>query len=215
MLSKFFGNTAAGLKKENATFKVLLYAMVVINGLLTVVALHKESIQTITPPTLVEQAWVDENVASDTYTEAWAMYVALVLGNVTPGTAQMIQKIMDPLLSADIYQDFVNLLQKQVGEIRRDRVTLKFEPRKITREPGKPSLFYVTGRSTMEGPTGKKEREDRTYVVEIRIKRYKPIIEFIETYKGGPRTEVVQSRLDRAQENKERRRQERDRERAQ
>ncbi|MCP1515668.1 MULTISPECIES: TraE/TraK family type IV conjugative transfer system protein [Pseudomonas fluorescens group] len=215
MLSKLFGNTAASLKKENATFKVLLYAMVITNFLLTIVALNKESIQTITPPTLVEQAWVDENSASDSYTEAWAMYVALVLGNVTPGTADMIQKIMDPLLSPDIYQDFVNLLQKQVGEIRRDRVILKFEARKITKEPGKPNLFYVSGRSTMEGPTGKKEREDRTYVVEIRIKRYKPIIEFVDTYKGGPRTETVQSRLDRAEENKDRRRQERERERAQ
>jgi conjugal transfer pilus assembly protein TraE len=99
--------TIAGTRKENAFFRNVIIAMVAINAILVFATISKDTVVSITPPGMTEQGWLDSNSASDSYTEAWALYIASVVGNVKPATAGMIRQSLEPLLDADIYQDVV------------------------------------------------------------------------------------------------------------
>ena len=181
----------AGTRKENAFFRNVIIAMVAINAILVFATISKDTVVRITPPGMTEQGWLDSNSASDSYTEAWALYIASVVGNVKPATAGMIRQSLEPLLDADIYQDVVNAIEAQVNQIRQDRVTLVFEAKEVLREKDNPNKFFVVGRSVMTGPNGRPQRRNVTYEIEIRISNYRPVIEYISTYSGGPKTADV------------------------
>lgn len=198
-------NSISGTRMENSFLRKSLVGLLVINACLAVAAVSRESIVTIVPPALVERAWVDSESASETYTESWALYVASLVGNVTPASAGMIRKAIEPLLDEQIYQDVVNAIESQVAKIRQDRVVLQFEPKKVVREVKNPNNFFVTGRSVMIGPNGKPERSNVTYEVEIVIRNYQPVILNLTTYTGGPKTEDVIHREEKAAESKARR----------
>lgn len=197
---KQFISSIRGIQLENLGHRYTNLALVVAVIAMSVALLTKKDIVTIVPPTLAERAWVDSSSASLTYTESWALYVAQTLGNVTPGTSDMVRKSIEPLLDASIYQSVVNSIEKQVQDFRRDRVTLRFEPRKVVHERGNEEVFFVSGRSVMEGPTGEKKAEDRTYEIRIRMKNYQPKIIELSTYQGGPRTSDVVERQERMEE---------------
>ncbi|MGI0646928.1 TraE/TraK family type IV conjugative transfer system protein [Pseudomonas aeruginosa] len=196
--------TIQGTRDENAFFRKLLYAMVAINAVLVIGLFSRDTVVAITPPGMVEEGWLDSNSASDSYSEAWALYVASVVGNVKPATAGMIRQTLEPLLDESIYQDVINVVESQVAQIRRDRVVLAFEPKEVLREKDNPHKFFVVGRSVMTGPNNRPKRTNVTYEVELRIKNYRPIITFIDTYTGSPKTSDVVRREEQASKAKAR-----------
>ena len=153
--------------------------------------ISQDPVNTVIPPTMTEQGWIDSNSASDEYTEAWALYVATVVGNVNPSTAGMIRTTLEPLLDNSIYQDVINVVEDQVNQIRQDRVVIKFEPKEVLRERQNLNKFFVVGRSVMTGPNGRPKRSNITYEIEMKIQNYKPTITFLSTYSGRPKTEDV------------------------
>lgn len=197
---KKFVISIRGIQLENLGHRYTNLALVAAVIAMSIAVITKKDVVTIVPPTLVERAWVDSGSAAQAYTESWALYVAQTLGNVTPGTSDMVRKSIEPLLDASIYQSVVNSIEKQVQDFRRDRVTLRFEPKKVVRERDNEEVFFVTGRSVMEGPTGEKKSEDRTYEISIKIKNYQPKIVALSTYQGGPRTSDVVERQERMEE---------------
>lgn len=190
ILSKLKKNIAQ-TRQENSFLKMLAAGLVVINGVLVVGMISQDPVNTIVPPTMTEQGWVDSNSASDEYTEAWALYVATVVGNVNPSTASMIRTTLEPLLDNSIYQEVINAVEEQVNQIRQDRVVIKFEPKEVLRERENLNKFFVVGRSVMTGPNGRPKRSNITYEIEMSIRNYKPTITFLTTYSGRPKTEDV------------------------
>lgn len=180
-----------GTRNENSFLRLVVLAMVAINAVMMVSMLSKNVIVTVVPPTMAEQGWIDKNSASEEYTESWALYVASVLGNVNPSTGTMVRTTLEPLLAADIYQDVINALETQIGQIRQDRVVIAFEPKEVFREKTNLNKFFVIGRTTITGPTGRPKRSSTTYEIEMSIRNYKPTITYVTTYTGRPKTDDV------------------------
>jgi conjugal transfer pilus assembly protein TraE len=197
-------NSIMGTRTENSFLKKALAGMVLINACLAVAAVSRDTVVSIIPPTMTERGWLDANAASDSYTEAWALYIASVVGNVTPSNAGMIRTSLEPILDESIYQEVINAIESQVSKIRQDRVTLKFEAKQVLREKNNPNKFFVVGRSIMTGPTGRPERQNVTYEVELQIKNYRPVVKYLSTYSGGPKTEDVIRREDKSSKAKSR-----------
>lgn len=204
MLLSNLKKSISGTRSENSFLRQLACGLLVVNGALVVGLLSQDTVVTIVPPAMAEQAWVDSNAASDTYTEAWALYVANVVGNVNPQTATMIRSTLEPLLSNDIYQDVINAVEAQVAQIRQDRVVIKFEAKEVLREKQNANKFFVVGRTVMTGPNGRPVRSNTTYEVELEIRNYKPTITYLTTYSGRPKTEDVLRRDKASKEAKQR-----------
>jgi len=185
-LEKFL-STWQGVQAENKFARVAIVGLLLSVLLLVALAFRKETIVTITPFTLTEEAWVTKNQASQSYQEAWAFALAQLLGNVTPGTVGFIKDRIQPLLSPRIYQDVIDVLKVQSQDIVNNRLTMRFEPRGVTYEVSTGKVF-VQGWSYIKAISANEVRSERTYEFKIRVSNYAPVFEHIETYEGKPRT---------------------------
>jgi len=180
-----------GMRGENKFLRLALFVLVISNLAVSCTALQKDEIVTLVPPTLQEKSWVSKTQSDSQYSESWALYIAMLLGNVTPANAVVVKEALGPLMSPDLYQSAMGVLDKQIHQIRQDRVTMSFEPQKVLRDTVNPNRFFVTGRSVSEGPAGDKKRTNRTFEIELRIKDYKPQLTWISTNTGDARTQDV------------------------
>jgi len=191
MLASNLKNSFDGMRGENKFLRLAVAGLLVANLVSSCSALKKDEIVTLVPPTLTEKTWVSKTQSESKYTEAWALYIATMLGNVTPANASIVKDAIGPILSPDIYQNTMDVLDKQIFQIRQDRVSLSFEPQKVLRDTVNENRFFITGRSVSEGPAGDKRRTNRTYEIELQIKNYKPVLSWIGTNTGDARTQDV------------------------
>lgn len=194
MILKTMQTTFDGMRGENQFLRLIIAGLLVVNVVTATAALTRDEVITVVPPTLTEKAWLSKTSASFEYTESWAFFIAQLIGNVTPHNATVVKDALGPLLAQDIYQSVMQVLDQQIHQIRQDRVTLGFEPEKVLRDNVNPNKLYVTGRSVSQGPTGAKKRDSRTYEIELTVKDYKPVITWISTNTGDPKTSDVIAR---------------------
>lgn len=205
MLNGFFEKTFDGMRGENKFLRFIVTALVILVLVQSCANAAKDEIITIVPPTLAEQGWVSKTEASSAYTDAWVLYISMMLGNVTPSNAEIVKEALGPLLHPEIYQNVMKVLDDQITLIRQDRVSMSFEPEKVLSDPTNEKRYYITGRSVSEGPTGDKTRTARTFEIDFAMVNYKPQIDWIATYAGSPRTPDVIAREKATEERKTRR----------
>ena len=180
--------------------------MVVCNIVLAVGLLFKDTTVTVVPWTLEGEAEVTKNSATENYKEAWGMAIALLLGNVQPATVEFIADRIKPLLAPEIYHETIDALYSNAQILREERVTLRFEPKRVIYEKTTGRVF-VNGFSYSRLGTSMEEekRHERTFEIGIEISRYTPVITYIDTYTGKARTEDVLETERKKQERKENR----------
>ena len=93
----------------------------------------------------------------------------------------------------------MEVIQTQVEDIKRDRVSQRFEPRAVQYEPDTGKTF-VDGYSVVTGPSGGMDRHVRTYEFKFNIKNYRLTIDQVSTYRGQPKTMEVLAREAKTQE---------------
>lgn len=191
MLAKNLKDTFDTLRGEAKFLRMVVLGLIVANLFVSCVAISRDQVVTVVPPTLAEQSWVSKARAGEEYTEAWAMYIAMLLGNVTPSNATVVKEAIGPILDPGIYQNVMEVLDHQIFLIRQDRVSLGFEPQKVLRDNANPNKFFVVGRSVSEGPIGDKKQQARTYEMELVIRNYRPLLSWINTYSGDARSQDV------------------------
>jgi conjugal transfer pilus assembly protein TraE len=148
----------------------------------------------LVPPTLAEKTEIQRHDSSLEYRESWAMWAAQFLGNVDPDNVDFVRKAIGPLLYSGIYNDVMKVMEDQVGDIKTDRVTLTFVPHEVSYEPASDKIF-VTGRSTIAGASGNQQTDEKTFEFRISIDDYNPLIRWISSYSGEPRTQAVLHQL--------------------
>jgi len=194
-----FLETWRGVRAENRFHRI---ATVVLAGAVAVLGyglLARQPVVVLVPPALKERVWVAERSAQEGYYKAWALHLAMLLGNVTPGNLPLIEEAIGPLLAPAIYEDVMRALHGQADEIRRNRITLRFEPRRVLAERSTGKVF-VEGFAYSQAPGAPERRRLQTYEFVIAIEGYAPMIEHLDTYPGEARTEEVLARLKRLEE---------------
>ena len=204
---KEYLKTWEGTQAENKWGRVFVLGLIFTVLLLVVMLFSKDTIVTVQPWTLNEEAWVSQKKSSQSYKEAWGWALGTLMGNVTPGNVNFIKERMKPILAPAIYQEFINALETQAQEIQANRITMRFEPRFVEYEETTDKVF-VYGYSFVKGASldAKEQRTDRTYEFQIRVSNYMPVLDYMTTYEGRPRTKSVLDKLKRKEERKEERR---------
>lgn len=181
-----FRKGLVGLQSENKMMKMIAASMIMGNLILGYALVSKTQPITIVPPNLTETAWLDEKAASSSYMKAWALYIADSLGNANPASLDLLKKSIGPFLDASIYTKVMNAMDDQIDQIKRDRITLSFNPIGVVTDPLAVGTFYVSGNQTLEGITGKPVTTPVYYEISANVKGYRPIITFIEIKRGQP-----------------------------
>lgn len=197
--------TWEGTQNENKWNRLFILGLIALVLVLSGMLLTKKTIIAIQPFTLTDESWITQNQASVGYKEAWGFALSQLIGNVTPSNVSYIKEHIDRLLSPAIYNDVMTVLDVQAKQIREDRVTIRFEPRFSEYEP-KTNKVFIYGYSFTRGSAKSSEiRSERTYEFTIAISNYIPVIDFMDTYKGRPRTVKVLEKLQRTEEKEKRR----------
>jgi conjugal transfer pilus assembly protein TraE len=197
---KTYLKTWEGTQNENIFNRCVIGGLVVLLVIMMARLINEETVVTMQPFTLHDEAWVTEDASSVNYKEAWGFALAQLFGNVTPANVDFIKDRIDRLLSPAIYNEVINVLEVQSQQIKNDRVSIRFEPRFVEYEESSGKVF-VYGYSFTKGMSNEAEiRTDRTYEFEIAISNYIPVIDFMDTYEGRPRTTEVLERLQRREE---------------
>lgn len=191
----------SSLQLENNFFRILTLGLLVLVIILVIALLNKKTIVTVQPWTLARDAQVTEANASQSYMEAWGLALAQLIGNVTPGNVDFVSEQLKPLLSPKIYHETLDAIQSGATQLKEDRVSMRFEPIRVTYEKTT-GMVFVYGRSYMRAGTSmsKESKSNRTYEFKLEISNYMPQINYLTTYEGVPHTRDEIDRL----ENRER-----------
>jgi conjugal transfer pilus assembly protein TraE len=178
--------TWRGLTLENRLHRLAVLGLIGTNLITAVALLRADHTVVLVPPVLDGQVSVARAQASQEVKEAWALFVAELLGNVSPTSAEFIQKAVDPLLAPVLRRPVLDVMAAQVHEIQRERVSMSFSVRAIAYDPPTDRVF-VTGIQTTSGPGGKPVARTRTYELIVGFAHYRPVIRHLDVYPDEPR----------------------------
>lgn len=203
MKFKNYFKTWEGTQNENKWARLFISGLILVVLLQSFFLFNKKEIVTIQPFTMQNDEWVTKDGSSDGYKEAWGFALAQLIGNVTPASVGFIKDRIDRLLSPAIYNDVMSVLDIQAQEIKSDRVSIRFEPRFVEYESESNKVF-IYGYSFSRGASRDKEvRSEKTFEFEIEVSNYIPVIDYMDTYTGRPRTTKVLERLERTENRSE------------
>jgi len=175
------------VQAENRLHRVVLIGLVITNGISALAALRTERAVVLVPPNLTKEVEITRNTASSELKESWGLYLAELLGNVTPATSEFIANALAPLLSTEIYRSVMDALSEQISAIKMDHVGTSFKPRQVSYEKETDKVF-VTGELSTQGPNSKAETRNRTYEFVLSTRNYRPRLDYIDVYPDEPRT---------------------------
>ena len=191
-----FKQTYNGIVSENNFHRLIIVVLIIFLLIAMVGWLSNQQSTVLVPPTLNEKAEISNKAASSSYKKSWAQYISGLLGNVTPGNSEFVFTSIQSILSPDVYNNVKNGMNSEVEMMKRDGVTVSFQPRQISYEESTNKCF-VTGRTSISAATGEISAFDRVYEVEVSIKYGQPLITYLDSYIGTPHTKEYVERTKR------------------
>jgi conjugal transfer pilus assembly protein TraE len=189
-----FRQTWQSLVAENRFHRGLLLGLLVTNLLTLMALLQAERTVVLVPPILEQQVNVAREAASQEVKEAWGLFVTELLGNVTPNNAPFLHQTLEPLLSPGLRREVAQVLEAQVAELRRDRVSVRFSPETIQFDPATDRV-RVSGKQVVTGPGADPVTRPRSYEIGVMFRNYRPVITYMDAY-ADPRERQGRGRED-------------------
>jgi conjugal transfer pilus assembly protein TraE len=187
---------ARSLSELQGDRRFLIYANLVLGVLLLLLlglVFASDTRVVLVPPELAGEVWITPDDASADYKKSWALMTATVLGNVTPATAEDVQKTLVALIAPEAYREIQLDLSNQVKMIQTDSLSVSFTPKQRVYEDDTDKIF-VTGTHTVTGPSGDQREAQRTYEFRIQIRLGVPQVTHFDVYEGRPRTSDITRR---------------------
>jgi conjugal transfer pilus assembly protein TraE len=185
---KKFLASYSGIRQENFYYRVICAGLLITNLLLGVAVLSRKEVVVLVPPLLKEQAKVSLKKADQKYQETWALYFALLLGNVTPRNIEFVAAEIEKYLAPAIYQDLMKSIYEQAKDIQEANLSTTFEPRELVYDD-KTGHVLVKGQMVMRGTFGKPQNLSKTFEFGIAVQNYYPQIISLDAYDKKPKEE--------------------------
>lgn len=181
-----------GTQSENRFNRMLIAGLGLLVVLLTVGLVSKSTTVVMVPPTLEQEASLSENNASTEIQKSWGMYIATLLGNVSPGNASFLAKNISTHLSPHMYQPVVTSIQEQVKQIELEQLTTTFRATTVTWQQETGSVI-VSGEAVTQGLRGEPQKAQRIYEMKFVTRNYQVLLDDIKVYRKGEAPQAVAS----------------------
>lgn len=179
---KKFLATYRGLLWENRLYRWVVLLLLVSN-LLLVVLLRSNQAVVLVPPTLEKEAKVEARKADRAYLEAWGLFFATLLGNVTPKNIDFVTASLQRYMAPSVYNELTQVLVEQARMIKSGTLTLSFTPQDLQVEGNQ---VKVRGVASVYGPGGKLQGFTRVYEFSIAIRNYSPVLTDLQVQDQQP-----------------------------
>ena len=180
-----------GKRSENTMLRLAGLMLVITNFMLVIFMTRQDAIITLVPPEINETYEVTQQDASVNFKKGWGLFVAELMGNVSPVNADFIVKALNPLLDTSIQGVMHQALAQQVEEIKKEGLSISFEPQRVAYERSSQKV-YVSGSQVISGRNGDNIFNKRTIEIGVRIQNYRPRIFHIDAYNNKPKFEKIE-----------------------
>ena len=185
-----FSNTWLTLRSENVLYRSLVPVLVIANTISMAGWLSKDRVTTLVPPVLTESVSVSKRNADAGYKKAWGLYVASLLGNVSPGNADFVIESLQLLLSPRVFSTLKQSVAADIEMIKKDGVSVSYEQKQVIYEKETDKVFVI-GRTGISNAAGSVTKFDRVFEVRVAIENGQPQVVELDSYQGKPRTQDV------------------------
>lgn len=181
------------LKNYNKTISmgghmgIAVVVMAVANIWLVSLVAKKEVTSIVTPPTFTEQISMRGNQVSESYQSMWAMFVAEMIGNISPSRMDIVLQTMQRMIPAKNWDEVKEQMTAQLARLKIRKVEEKFSVKDVTIDPAT-KVVWVTGeKETTSIRTGRSVSEMWTFEVRIDTNGVgSPVITHLKQYAGAP-----------------------------
>jgi len=180
---KFWNQSREGAIKENKLNRTALAIQTFVILVLAIGLANKQTTVVLVPPTFAEKSEVSASSASKQTKVMWGMYIAGLLGNITPTSAKALPELVSPHLSPKLWSTTREGLTKQIEEIQKEGLSLSFAP-KIARMDPATGYVIVTGDLTIRGLRGQERTETRTYEMDFEVHNYAVTLDHLRVMQG-------------------------------
>lgn len=159
---------------ENRIYRIVVVLLLVSNIILVILVQRSQTV-VLVPPALKTEAKVCLKHADRPYLEAWGLFFAMLMGNVTPRNIDFIVQSLQQYMSPGIYQELTQEMFEQAKSIKESSLTLSFNAQEVVYDEATKRV-KVRGQSVLRGTHGKPETMNRTYDMAIEIRNYGPVL---------------------------------------
>lgn len=188
MKLKNFLQTWEATKTANLVLLGAVIVLSLLNGYLVLSVSRVKLQRELIPPMLDQPVKVGYARADEAYYKSWALYVAELVGNLTPGNSNFVAEALGRLFSSDDAAQVRSSVIAQGEQLRQNGVVMFFKADTITYEPSTGNL-YVTGDQREVSPNGTSVSSGTmTYQMHIEMKAGQPVLTELKTYNGPAHT---------------------------
>jgi conjugal transfer pilus assembly protein TraE len=139
----------------------------------------------LSPPGLDRAESVGWKSASAGYVKSFGLYVATLIGNITPGNVAFVADNLSSFVDSSIYPDVRRklLATAESRTFKETASATKFEPMAVHYEH-ETNRVFVSGRMTLISAGGAGAAQDVTYEMTIVIKDGLPVVTSLMSYDG-------------------------------
>lgn len=175
-------------KKANLALLIAVALQAVGNVFLATDVLSTDTRVVLVPPQLSKEARIGYGSANVSYYKAWGMYVAEMVGNLTPANTHFVVNSLEKLMGPRTFQAIKTGLYAEKDEEIEYHVTTAFDAQGIIWQP-LTSTVFITGYLHQISPAGRYTAGGvQTYEMHIQIKEGQPVITQFQDYPGAPHT---------------------------
>src|SRR5690606_36334310 len=127
---KTFSETVCGLRVAQYLNAALVAAVL----LLAIAVLDDDKIIVLTPPQLSDKVELTPSTATAEFKRDWGVYLATLMGNLTPDNVGFVTDAVSSLLSPALYQDVRASLAASANLIRAENLSVRFSPSSVQYE---------------------------------------------------------------------------------
>lgn len=191
MLFSKYSATWDKLWSDNVVNKRLVVFQSIAVACLSAAVLLKGHTVIIVPPVpLTGQAQISSGAADSNYKKSWGVFMAELMGNLTPESVDFVKKSLSSYLSPDLYTHLRESIDQQSQEIKEQGITASFSPKQVVFEAENNKVFvYGTSVTTGRGTNAQPIRVDRSYEFVVTISAYTPTVVDFNVYRGEPHTQ--------------------------
>ena len=174
----------ASLMQDNRYLRVVAVVLSMLTLALGFGLVFRKQIVVIVPSNDLTKSTYTATSADQGALSSWGLYVATLLGNVTPSNGDFVANELGHLLAPSIYKKVMSSISDQVAKIQQDQLTLQFSPSAVAFNKSKDEVS-VDGCLTTTDSHGSQHRQELTYHIYFTVVNYQPHVVGLTTTDGG------------------------------
>lgn len=172
---------------QNKLLMGIIVAQIVIIFLLVQEVGDKKITQIVTPPTFTEEISMRGNQVSESYQTGWALYVAELIGNVTPARMDLTVKIIRKMIPQANWKSAKEQMTAQLTRLHTRKIEERFVATDVSIDPVTKLIWVFGEKETTSIRTGQTHTVKWTFEVKIGAHLGAPKILHLRQYEGAPK----------------------------